>query len=142
MERKTIPFTVVPGTKVTDFARGPGPKRFDIAGTHGFCAALEGTWQLVVEGRGLVRASGDDGQVYGLAHPIDLAKEVEELLVGRRLVEARAHEVTGDLELELEGGVVLRVVADSSGFEVWSLRACDGAEWVGQGGGVIRAQPR
>jgi hypothetical protein len=82
-------------------------------------------------------ASGDHGQQYGLAHPIDVAVKAMDFLAGRKIKSIVSDKVTSDLTINFEGDVILCTFSDSSGFEAWQLIGPQGAEFIAQGNGNI-----
>ena len=106
--------------------------------TFGFGAAslaVDCLWRVIERGR-LRLTSGDHGQRYGLSAPIDAHVEAVALLRGRCITAAQFRGGTADLILEFEGDIQLEVIADSSGYEPWSLTA-PGVHLVGLGGGGL-----
>jgi hypothetical protein len=92
-------------------------------------------WRIVAGGR-LVRTSQDHGQQFGLPAPLDAYAEVASLLKGRRVTAVRLREETADLVLEFDGGLLLEVLSDSSGYEPWQLSG-PGVLLVAMGGGGV-----
>lgn len=92
-------------------------------------------WNIVADGK-FALASGDHAQRYGLPAPVDAAADASRLLAGRRVEERRVNPATADLQILLDGGVEIRTLSDSTGYEMWVLRSPDHQMFVGQGGGV------
>lgn len=90
-------------------------------------------WRLISAGR-LVRTPLDHGQQFGLPAPVDAFAEARSLLDGRRIETVRLREETADLTLRFEGGIVLEVLSNSSGYEPWNFNA-PGIRLIGTGGG-------
>lgn len=93
-------------------------------------------WKLISAAK-VSLASGDHGQQYGLAHPIDVAVKALDFLAGRKIGSIIPDKVTSDLIINFEGDVILRTFSDSSGFEAWQLIGLQGAEYIAQGNGNI-----
>ncbi len=93
-------------------------------------------WQILAEDR-VVLASGDHGQVYGLPAPMDAVEEASKRLSGREVTAVSLASGSAELEIEVEGGSVLRTFNDSSGYEGWQLTGPDEKWWVAQGGGNV-----
>jgi hypothetical protein len=96
-------------------------------------------WRLVAGGR-VALTSQDHGQQFGRPAPVDAYAESASLLRGRRVTAARLREDTADLVLEFDGGVLLEVVTDSSGYEPWNFTA-PGTHLVATSGGGIAHFP-
>ncbi len=105
------------------FEFGPGVVRVDCL------------WRIVAGGR-LVRTSRDHSQQFGLPAPVDAYADAVSLLGGRCVTAARFRAEAADLLVELEGGLLLEVLSDSSGYEPWQLEA-PGIHLVAIGGGGV-----
>lgn len=77
------------------------------------------TWRLIAQGR-IVLCDGDDGEQFGLPAPIDALAEARKVLDGTTVATVNAAEATGDLEVTFDGGVVLQLLSNSSGYEAWN----------------------
>src|SRR4051812_45752463 len=73
-------------------------------------------WRLVEAGRIRV-TSEDDGHQFGLPAPVDAAAEVNRRLAKASVAAVEIREGTLDWELRFNGGHVLQVIPDSSGYE-------------------------
>ena len=123
------------GCRVTRVAReGEGPWYFEM-GDH-VLLSVECVWQILADGH-VALGSGDHGQWYGLASPVNAIDRATELLDTRKVVHWALDNVSGDLNLQFEGAVVLRTFNDSSGYEAWQLTGPGGIEVVVQGGGNV-----
>lgn len=97
--------------------------------------AVDCFWRLKADGR-ITLTSSDHGQKFGLPAPVDAYGEASSRLQGRRVMDARLNESTADLILEFDGGQILEIFTDSSGYEPWNLTA-PGVHLVALGGGGI-----
>ena len=101
-----------------------------------------GPWRLIAEGR-IVLSDGDDGEQFGLPAPVDALTEARKVLDDKTVATVTAAEVTGDLEITFDGGVVLQLLSTSSGYEAWNATVATPAGGtvtvvaVGGGGLVI-----
>lgn len=86
--------------------------------THG------GVWRLQSPER-LVVASEDHGHAFGLPAPLDAPRAARTALHGAHVLEARVRAGAPDLELRLSNGLMLELLALSSGYECWQV--CDPA---------------
>lgn len=77
------------------------------------------TWRLIARGR-IVLCDGDDGAQFGLPAPVDALTVAREVLDDRTVATVTAAEVTSDLEVTFDGGVVLQLLSNSSGYEAWN----------------------
>ena len=115
-----------------------GQCEFRTAG--GAWLAVAGAWQ-VRSTQSVVLGSGDHGQQYGQPEPIDAEAKALELLAKRKISAVTPDAVSGDLRIDLDGGLSLLTFNDSSGFEGWHLGRSDWCEWIAMGGGVIAFSP-
>ncbi|MBF9255019.1 hypothetical protein I2I11_17090 [Pontibacter sp. 172403-2] len=77
-------------------------------------------WRFL--GNGKIRyTSNDHGQRYGLERPLDLEKEIKELLHNYALLRIGRNLMTGDLYFEFDKEYKFELLTDSIGFENWSL---------------------
>ena len=97
--------------------------------------SVEALWRISVDGQ-LRLTSGDDGQAYGLASPIDARAAARELLVRREISAIEADLARGDLILHFGPNHVLEIITDSH-YEPWQLTA-PGRNYVAAAGGRIR----
>jgi hypothetical protein len=98
--------------------------------------SIECPWQILTE-QGVVLASGDHGQQYGLPAPIDASVRAKELLAGRAIRRVSLDEVSADLHIEFDGPLTIRTFNDSSGYEGWNLTGPQGERYIAQGGGNV-----
>ena len=82
--------------------------------------STEFTWRLSAT-TGLVACSGDHGHWFGLPAPVDAAGLAMSALAGRRIVRAAIRSGAPDLEIHLEGGFLLELLALSQGYECWQV---------------------
>src|SRR5262245_21461350 len=120
----------MPASNTTDLASWISGKRFlsMIRREYDWTIVLERDTQLVVAclcrlvESGRVRITSEDhGQQFGLPPPIDAAAEINRRIAGQLVIRAELREGTLDLELHLEHGCCLQVIADSSGYEAWTV---------------------
>jgi hypothetical protein len=90
-------------------------------------------WRIVVEGR-LALTSEDHEHQFGLPARVNAYSEAERLLAGPSVTAVCFREETADLTLAFDGGLLLEVLSDSSGYEPWEIRA-PGVLFVARGGG-------
>lgn len=96
---------------------------------------VECLWRLIEAGR--VRlTSGDHGQQFGLPAPIDAAAEVNRRIAGQFVKHAELRAGILDLDLHLDGGGILQVIPDSSGYEAWNVQSPLG-QYIAAGGGEL-----
>jgi uncharacterized protein DUF6188 len=92
-------------------------------------------WRLVEAGRIRV-TSEDDGHQFGLPAPVDAAAEVNRRLATASVAAIEIREGTLDLELRFDGGHILQVIPDSSGYEAWDL-SNGSSQFIAVGGGEL-----
>lgn len=92
-------------------------------------------WRLIEGGR-IRRTSHDDGHKFGLPAPVDAAAEVNGWLARGVVTGVDLRAGILDLELHFDNGRALQIVADSSGYEAWSL-SHRGISYVAIGGGKL-----
>jgi hypothetical protein len=99
-------------------------------------------WRLTDKTK-ILRASGDEGQIYGLPKPIDVAKDVMCLLKNKTITDFTTDEITADLIFELDGNLKIQTFGDSIGYEAWEIesRKRGGEEYVGQSSRVREIKP-
>lgn len=88
-----------------------------------FC--LEPTWHLRGTDRVLTgsREAQDDPDASDPTAGFHRAADALDILVGRTILDVRMEAVSGDLHVELDGGVLLRTfVSDPSTDELWHIR--------------------
>ena len=91
-------------------------------------------WRISIAGR-LHRTLGDDGQRYGLGHPIDVRADAAEVLAGRAIVSVSVDLVRGDIAMELDGKCVLEFLTESH-YEAWQCTA-PGHHYVAASSGEV-----
>jgi hypothetical protein len=101
----------------------------------GITVATESVWRLIGEGR-IVLTSEDHGHQFGLPEPVDAEASLLVSLRGRRVTAAEIDPSSGDLTIDLGGGMQLQFLQTSLGYESWRLSA-QGAETICGGGGEI-----
>jgi hypothetical protein len=101
--------------------------------------SVEVPWRIVQEGR-IAYASKDDGQKFGLPHPVDGEAVANGLLDSKGVLSLELDRITADLRIHFDGATHIDVFNDSSGCEGWqaSFRAGgDGVLIIGMGGGDV-----
>jgi len=111
------------------------PQNFTFEFESGMFLNVDCLRRIIIDER-LVRTSLDHGQQFGLPAPIDVFAEAASLLNGHRVETVRVREETADLILQFEGGSVLEVLSNSSGYEPWNLNA-PGVLLIEMGGGGV-----
>ncbi len=118
-------------------------ERRDCTWFFGFGAAATPSvhclWRILAAGT-IALCRDDDGQQFGLPSPVDAEARARQLLVGRRISELELAEVTSDLLIKFDGGNILQVINDSSGYEGWQATSRIGnvcREVIAQGGGNV-----
>ena len=114
------------------FEHYPGNSTFECGPAS---LAVDCLWRIVVNGK-VALTSRDHGQQFGRPAPIDAHVGALALLSTGPVVAVSLAEHSADLYLEFEGGHRLEVIADSSHYEPWNLRA-PGVHFVVLGGGQI-----
>ncbi len=100
----------------------------------------EEPWRLVTP-QGILIASMDDRERFGLPSAIDAAEAVTEALQGEVVTRVRYDPCTGDLEIKINGDRKLQFLQLSSGYESWRLHLRD-TEFICLGGGALAEFPR
>ena len=91
-------------------------------------------WRISIAGR-LHRTLGDDGEWYGLGHPIDVRADAAEVLAGRAIVSVSVDLLRGDVAMQLDGECVLEFLTDCH-YEAWRLTA-PGHDYVAVSSGQV-----
>ncbi|HEU4951762.1 MAG TPA: hypothetical protein VFT46_07405, partial [Holophagaceae bacterium] len=102
----------------------------------GYTLRSQSLWRLIKSNQ-LNLTSLDDGQRFGLGHPIDALVSLSDQLSGMAVRAITVMEGTADLTLDF-GENKLQIISDSSGYEAWQILGPDGLVAVGQGGGHIQ----
>jgi hypothetical protein len=101
--------------------------------------AVTAPWRLVHSGR-IAHAAEDDGQRFGLPHPVDGEARANGLLEEKQLRHMELDRVTADLHLHFDGDTRLDVFNNSSGYEGWQATfyvSGYGISVIGMGGGDV-----
>jgi hypothetical protein len=96
-------------------------------------------WRIIADGR-IALCAGDDGQQFGLPAPIDARHAAQRLLVGRRVLAIVIQDITSDLRVTFDGGVMLELLNNSSGYESWNASFRDkgvDTQLIALGGGQL-----
>ena len=86
---------------------------------------LEPTWHLRGPDRVLTgsREAQNDPDATDPNAGFDRAADAVDILVGRTILDVRIEPVSGDLHIDLEGGILLRTfVSDTTADELWHIR--------------------
>lgn len=97
---------------------------------------VESFWRVIEAGRVLV-TSMDEGQLFGLAQPVDAGQRCRDALGTSEVQSAVYDSVTGDLTLGFSDELRLEAIVTSSGYESWTLSDGRGNVLVGCGGGEV-----
>lgn len=92
-------------------------------------------WRLIENNR-IRLTSADEGQLFGLSTPIDVAAEIRSRLIGASVTGVDLKTGTLDLCILFSTGHVLELIPDSSGYEAWSASR-PGRNYVAVGGGEL-----
>lgn len=103
-----------------------------------FGISVSAPWRIVANG-GSALGAQDDGQIFGLAAPLDGEAEAKRLLGGTHIIKAAIDRRTGDLTLIFNSDVRLEIFNSSRAYEGWvaggrvgaqhlSVIACGGGE--------------
>jgi hypothetical protein len=82
-------------------------------------------WRLIKQNRPLVSIF-DHRQRYGLPEPVDAISLLRSHLVGKRVIDARMDQTTGDLEFLFDADLALHVF-NFTAFEIWGVTFPDGS---------------
>ncbi len=92
-------------------------------------------WRLTEAGR-IRLTSSDDGHKFGLPEPIDAERQLNELLVGSRVMAIELRAGTLDLRLTFDKDRIVEIIPDSSGYEAWTLQRLE-QQYIAVGGGTL-----
>src|SRR5215831_12881716 len=92
-------------------------------------------WRVVSNGE-IVAGHADEGQSFGLGHPIDVGERVLSTIAGHEISEA-TFTAFGDLTLSFGAGSQVQVFNSSAGYEGWQLSRPGEPTVVAQGGGGV-----
>ena len=92
-------------------------------------------WRIL-SAESLVVASGDHGRSFGLPEPLDVGELAASATSGSMVSAARIAAAAPDLELLLDNGLRLQVLADSRGYECWQVTDPSGVAVAVSGSGV------
>lgn len=100
----------------------------------------EEPWRLMGP-NGILAASEDDQEKFGLPDSVDSLNQVTDALVGMPVIAARHDPRSGDLRVEFPDGRTLEFLQLSGGYEAWRLHLRD-TEFICLGGGALAEFPR
>ena len=92
-------------------------------------------WRIL-SAESLVVASGDHGQSFGLPEPLDAVGLAVSATSGSTVSAAHIDAAAPDLELLLDNGLRLQVLADSRGYECWQVTNPSGVAVAVAGSGA------
>ena len=98
-------------------------------------ASSSGFWRLL-EINKIIFVSLDNEQQFGLPKPIDLAEELNKILIGKRLKKIDVIKDTFDLSLTFTEELKLEIYIASSGYETYDFSIND-KRYIGLGSGDI-----
>ena len=98
-------------------------------------ASSSGFWRLL-EMNKIIFVSLDNEQQFGLPKPIDLAEELNKILIGKRLKKIDVIKDTYDLSLTFTEELKLEIYIASSGYESYDFSIND-KRYIGLGSGDI-----
>ena len=98
-------------------------------------ASSSGFWRLL-EMNKIIFVSLDNEQQFGLPKPIDLAEELNKILIGKRLKKIDVIKDTFDLSLTLTEELKLEIYIASSGYETYDF-SINAKRYIGLGSGDI-----
>jgi hypothetical protein len=108
------------------------PDLWTVSFSGGGQLATQSSWRVLAAAR-MVVSSADHGHRFGGPEPTDAAALASQATSASAVVAARVGASAPDLELRLENGVVLQVLALSSGYECWQLTDPSGVAIVVNG---------
>jgi hypothetical protein len=94
--------------------------------------SVECLWRIIERER-LVLTSEEHLHQYGLPAPIDAEAKARGLLV-TPITNVRLREATGDVTIDFEGGCLLEVIPQFTGYESWQMSTPSGRSYVAMGG--------
>jgi hypothetical protein len=97
---------------------------------------LECPWRLSSDGA-IAYGYEDDGQQFGLSHPVDGVAKSTALLMNSLVASVEIDEISSDLSITFSNGVGLEIFNASSGYEGWNCSLTNGTTVVAKGGGNL-----
>ncbi|MFZ4412203.1 MAG: hypothetical protein ACOYOV_03890 [Bacteroidales bacterium] len=92
-------------------------------------------WRLL-DNRKIKLVSLDNGHQFGLTEPIDLVEKLNEILIGKHLLEIKVKQNTADLQLTLTDNLQIEILITSSGYESYQF-LLEKKNYIGMGSGEI-----
>jgi hypothetical protein len=92
-------------------------------------------WRLLKDDQ-IQLVSTDHGQQFGLPKPVDIVKELSDLLSGQILIEIKIKKNTADIVLTLTDSFQIEIFISSGGYESYSIHA-DNKQYIGMGMGDV-----
>jgi hypothetical protein len=96
---------------------------------------IEGFWRLLEKNQ-IVFVSMDHGHLFGLAAPVDLAKEMTSKLENIQLLEIKVEDEIGDLTLVFDDNFRMQIFIASTGYETYQVSSGK-ITYIGLGSGEI-----
>jgi Family of unknown function (DUF6188) len=93
-------------------------------------------WRLIANNR-ICMTSEDDGHQFGLPAPKNAVDIVTARIADHTILKVEVRDEILDLRVHFDGGCVLEVIPDSTGYEAWNLQQQPGQEWIALGGGDL-----
>ena len=110
------------------------PDLWSLSFSGGGRLQTQSPWRALAAGC-VVASSADHGHKFGLPEPVDVATLASRATGESRVAEARIGNSAPDLELHLENGATLQVLALSTGYECWQVTDPAGIATVVHGDG-------
>lgn len=96
---------------------------------------IQTIWRLF-DNKKIKKVSLDNGKQFGLPQPIDLAADINEYLIGKKILEIKVKQDTGDLILTLSDNLQIEILITSSGYESYNF-TIDNKNYIGLGSGDL-----
>ncbi len=96
------------------------------------------SWRIVKDGR-LFLTSNDDGQKFGLPHPVDAETRFQAVLAGHQVTLCKVDAATADLTLNFDEGSRFEILSTSIGYEAWQLNSAGSCIVAGNEGRLSEA---
>lgn len=93
-------------------------------------------WRII-DTKQIRQTSDDEGHIYGLPKPVNVAKNVMEMLKGKKIIEFSTDTITADIVFKFEDNLKIQTFGNSSGYEPWYMWFKNKEEYVATGEGKI-----
>jgi hypothetical protein len=117
-------FTWMVGRSISDVSHAEPYSWYFTFSEGGQCSVDGGTWRLTSP-EAPMTSSEDHGHVFGRPEALDARAAALAAVRDRRVVRVSVRSTAPDLVIELDGGVVLEILALSVAYECWQV--CDPA---------------